>query len=108
MTVVATDTAGAADRIDVTITVTDVNEAPAFPASETGTRSIPENTAARQNIGAAVAAEDPDDGDTLTYNARRDRCGSFDLRYIDWADQDQGSLDYETKSQLRGNRLGPG
>ena len=62
VTVVATDTASAADRIDVTITVTDVNEAPAFPASETGTRSIPENTAAGQNIGAAVAAEDPDDG----------------------------------------------
>ena len=59
VTVVATDTAGAEDRIDVTITVTDVNEAPAFPASETGTRSIPENTAARQNIGDAVAAEDP-------------------------------------------------
>ena len=52
VTVVATDTAGAADRIDVTITVTDVNEAPAFPDSETGTRSIPENTAAPDRTSA--------------------------------------------------------
>ena len=80
------------DTITVTVNVTDVNEAPAFPDSETGTRSIPENTACGQNIGAAVAAEDPDDGDDPDLQTRRDRCRLLRLRYIDWADQDQGSL----------------
>ena len=45
MTVKADDDNGGTDTIDVTITVTDVNEAPAFPGpSETGSRSIPEKT----------------------------------------------------------------
>ena len=52
----------------VAVTVTDVNEAPAF-AIETDTRSVAENTAAGQDIGSApVEATDPDDGDTLTYS----------------------------------------
>ncbi len=54
------------DSIAVTITITDVNEAPAFPSTETGTRSVPENSAAGTNVGAAVAASD-NDGDTLLY-----------------------------------------
>ena len=52
--------------IDVTITVTDVNEAPTFGDSPT-TRSVAENTATNtatgQDIGNPVAATDPD---TLT------------------------------------------
>ena len=36
-----------------------VNEAPEFPSSETGVRSVPENTGAGTDIGAPVAAEDP-------------------------------------------------
>ena len=39
--------------------VTEVNEAPVFP-SATATRTIPENTPAGRNIGAPVAATDPD------------------------------------------------
>ena len=94
MTVVATDTATAADRIDVTITVTDVNEAPAFPASETGTRSIPENTATGRNIGDAVAAEDPD-GDTLTYKLEGTGAASFDFDTSTGQIKTKDPLDYE-------------
>ena len=43
------------------------NQAPAFLMSETGTRSIDENTPAGQRIGAAVRATDPDDRQ-LTYD----------------------------------------
>ena len=81
-----TDDSGLEDTITVTITVTDRNEAPStpmeasddaptppannapeFPSTETGMRSVAENTAAGENIGAPVMATDADAGDTLTY-----------------------------------------
>ena len=40
----------------------DENAAPQFPDTETGARSVAENTAAGENIGDAVAATDPDAG----------------------------------------------
>ncbi len=55
------------DSINVTISVTNVNEAPTF-ASNTATRSVAENTATNQNIGAAFTATDVDSGTTLTYS----------------------------------------
>ena len=65
------DTSGAPDsttddEITVTINVTDVNDAPEFDG-ETATRSIAENTAAGENIGAPITATDQDNGDVLTY-----------------------------------------
>ena len=42
VTVTAADTSGVSDEITVTITIENVNEAPAFPASETGARIAPE------------------------------------------------------------------
>ena len=64
------------------------NTAPEFPSSETGVRSIPENTAAGVNIGAAVAATDAD-GDPLTYSL--DAAGD---RYFD-IDSSTGQLKTE-------------
>ena len=52
--------------IDVTINVSNVNEAPSF-ATSTATRSIAENTAANTNIGTAFTATDVDADTTLTY-----------------------------------------
>ena len=66
VTVTVTDSSNASDTITVTITVTGVNEAPAFPVSETGSRSVPENSPPDTSIGAPVTATDPD-GNTLTY-----------------------------------------
>ena len=64
--------ASADASITVTITITDVNEEPEFPSTETGARNIPENSVAGQPIGDPVEADDPDDGDTLTYTLGRD------------------------------------
>ena len=38
--------------LNVEVTVSNVNEAPDFPDSETGTRTVAENTAADEDIGA--------------------------------------------------------
>jgi PKD repeat protein len=70
VTVTATDSEGLSDTIDVTINVTGVNEAPAFPSS-TATREVEENTAADMAIGEAFPeATDPDAEDSLTYSLR--------------------------------------
>ena len=51
----------------VTVTVTNVNEAPSFDAP-TATRTIDENTPTAQDIGAPVVATDVDAGDSWTYS----------------------------------------
>ena len=79
------------------VTVTDVNEAPEFPSTETGARTIAENTAAGQNIGAPVAATDPDTGDTLTYTLGGDDAASFDIVASSGQLQTKAALDHETK-----------
>ena len=43
------------------------NRAPVFSEGSSASRSVAENTAASENIGAPVAATDADAGDTLTY-----------------------------------------
>jgi hypothetical protein len=67
VTVDVSDRKGGSDSIDVTISVTNVNEAPTF-ATTTATRSVAENTATNQNIGAAFTATDVDSGTTITYS----------------------------------------
>ncbi len=79
VTVTATDSGDLSDSVDVTIKLTDMDEAPVISegsvavnnapefASATAERSVPEdNTAAGENIGAPVMATDADN-DTLTY-----------------------------------------
>ena len=93
-----TDDSDLEDTITVTITVMDRNEAPstpmeasdeapttpannapAFPATEDGMRSVPENTAVGENIGAPVTATDEDTGDTLTYTLGGTDAASFTI-----------------------------
>ena len=76
--VTATDPSGAADTVNVIISVTDVddktdivllpavNNAPAFDA-DTASRSVGENMASGTNVGDPVTATD-DVGDTLAYS----------------------------------------
>ena len=78
--------------IAVTILVTEVNEAPVFP-SAMATRTIPENTPAGVNIGAPVAATDPDN-DALTYSLNGADAGSFDIV--------SGTGQLQTKASLDG------
>ena len=97
VTVTAADPSNTWDIITVTITVTDVNEAPAF-AAETDTRTIAENTSAGQDIGAPVAATDPDTGATLTYILGGTNAGDFNIDASSGQLQTKAALDYETKS----------
>ena len=55
------------------------NQPPAFPATEPGARAIHENTAAGVDIGAPVAAVDPDTSDELTYSLSGADAASFDI-----------------------------
>ena len=78
VTVKASDGNDGVDTIEVTITVTDVNEAPSFD-SPTAPRNVPENTAANQPVGEPVAAKDQDDGDSLAYSLGGTDSASFGI-----------------------------
>ena len=83
------------DEITVTITVTDVNEAPAFPAAEDG-RTIPEHSAAGENIGDPVTATDPDNGDVLAYSLDQTATELFDIVPTSGQLQTKAALNHET------------
>ena len=97
VTVVASDGPNPVERA-VTVTVTDVNEVPAFLPGETGFRVVNENTAAGQNIGGPVGATDLDDGDTLIYTLGGTNAASFAIVASTGQLQTNAALDYETKS----------
>ena len=107
VTVTATDSYGLSASTMVTIMVTDMDEAPEIMrvpdanvapefASATTSRTVAENTAAGEDIGNPVAANDAN-GDTLAYTLGGDDDASFNI------DPDTGqlmtlaALDYETK-----------
>ena len=82
----------------VTGTVTEVgpNNEPQFPSSETGARSVDENTPAGTNIGTAIAAED-DDNDPLTYSISGADAAPFDVVESSGQLQTSGALDHESR-----------
>ena len=84
------------DMIGVTITVTDVNEVPVFPSSETGQRSVAENTGAGVNIGSPVAAASGDN-DPLTYAISGTDAAAFEIVAATGQLRTRGALDFETK-----------
>ena len=85
-------------NLEVTVTVTDENEPPAF-ASGTDARTIAENTAAGQNIGTPVSATDPDAGETLTYTLGGTDADSFDIVVIASGQlQTKADLDHEGRA----------
>ena len=98
VTVKASDSYGGTDTIEVTIAVTDVNEAPAFDDGEPATRSVAENTATGEAIGAPVKATDPDAGATLTYSLGGTDVSSFDIDTLTGQLKTKAALDHETKS----------
>ena len=73
------------------------NSAPQFPSSETGTRTVDENTPWYQNIGDPVTATDPDD-DKLTYSLENARTSPFTIVRATGQLQVGAPLDYETTS----------
>ena len=86
------------DTIRVTILVANMNEEPEFPSSETGMRSVDENTPAGEDIGAPFTATD-DDNDTLTYSLDSSSdAESFSIDAASGQLQTKAALDYETGS----------
>ena len=69
-------------RVNGTAIGSPTNSAPVFTEGTTTTRSVAENTASGQNIGAPVTATDADTSDTLTYTLGRDGGRAFDSRSI--------------------------
>ena len=73
------------------------NTAPSFPATESGIRSVAENTQAGEDVGASVAATDADD-DPLTYTLSGVDDGSFEIDASSGQLKTKETLDYETRS----------
>ena len=72
------------------------NRRPVFPSTETGQRTVPENTGANVNIGAPVAAEDPEN-DSLTYSLSGPDASSFTIVTSTGQLQTSEALNFETK-----------
>ena len=93
MTVVADDK-NRTTSLDVTVTVTDVNEPPKFPSSDTRIRSVSENTAAGQNVGYPVRANDPEN-DELAYSLGGTDARHFSIETNTGQILAKSELDYE-------------
>ena len=100
VTVTASDPGGNEAEHDVTITVTDANDPPAFK-DENGdvqtstTREVAENTAAGEPVGEPVAATD-EENDTLTYSLGGTDAASFDFDTSTGQIKVKDALDYES------------
>ena len=103
VTVRASDGTMYEDRM-VTVTVTDVDEAPVITsgnvaprfATATTTREVAENTAAGQGIGDPVMATDAN-GDDLAYSLGGTDMASFSINSSTGQLMTMAALDYETK-----------
>ena len=73
------------------------NRSPSFAEGDAATRSVAENTAAGQDVGAPVAAGDLD-GDTLAYTLGGADAQFFDLQPATGQLRVKALLDYETRS----------
>ncbi len=85
------------DTIAVTINISNVNEAPIFAANSPTTHTVPENTAAGENIGTAYSATDVD-GDTLTFSLSGPDASAYDIDSSTGQLKTKAALDYETKT----------
>ena len=80
----------------VTVTVTPQNEPPQFRNSDSGIRSVTENTAAGQNVGEPVRANDPEN-DTLTYSLSGTDARHFGIETSTGQILAKSELNYEGK-----------
>ena len=74
-----------------------VNRRPVFPDSETGERTVRENTKANRNIGAPVAAVDPENN-RLTYTLTGTDADAFTIVARTGQIRVKDALDFETKA----------
>ena len=85
-------------RVNGTAIGSTTNSAPVFTEGTSTTRSVAENTASGQNIGAPVTATDADPGDTLTYTLGGTDAAAFGIVSASGQLQTSAALDYETKA----------
>ena len=87
------------DNIDVLgyARIRNENNAPQFPYTETGVRSVAENTPAGEHVGAPVAATDADN-DVLTYTLSGADMDSFAIDSATGQLMTMEALDFETKA----------
>ncbi len=97
----ANDGNGGAASIAVTVSLTNVNEAPAFGEGDSTTRAVAENSPAGTEVGDAIAATDPDGGDTLTYSLSGTDASSFEIGNStgQLTTKSDVEYDYETKNR---------
>ena len=96
-----TDRRGGGKRAEaITGPVPSENRRPLFPATETGQRAVDENTRAGQNIGAPVAAEDPE-RDALTYSLTGTDAAAFTIITSNGQIRTKDALDFETRSSYQ-------
>ena len=72
------------------------NRRPRFPSTETGERAVPENTRRNVNVGAPVAADDPEN-DSLTYTLSGPDAAAFTIVSRTGQLRTSDALDFETK-----------
>ena len=98
-TVKYTDNRGSGKRAEAITKrpVPSLNRRPAFPDTETGERTVDENIRAGTNIGAAVAASDPE-RNRLTYSLTGDDAGAFTIVSSSGQIRVKDALDFETKA----------
>ena len=93
-----TDRRGGGKRAEaITNPVPSENRRPLFPSSETGQRMVDENARTGANIGAAVAAEDPE-RDRLTYSLTGADAAAFTIVTSTGQIRVKDALDFETTS----------
>ena len=80
------------------------NRSPSFTEGDAATRTVAENTAAGQDIGAPLVAVDPDRRDTLTYSLEGEDAASFDIDAATGQLRTKAALDYETRTSLHPDR----
>ena len=73
------------------------NRRPRFPSTETGERTVPENSRTGANIGAPAAADDPED-DSLTYTLTGTDAAAFTIVATTGQIQVKDDLDFEMKA----------
>ena len=88
----------ASDSIVVTINLTDANDAPVFTEGDSATRTLPENSGANVNVGAAVTATDQD-GNTLTYTLGGTDAGSFEIAASSGQLQTKSGVSYDLETK---------
>ncbi len=93
-----TDTRGGGKSAEAITTerVFGENQRPTFPSTETGARTVEENTRAGESVGAPVAAADPDD-DGLVYSLSGTDAAAFSIVTTTGQLQTKEALDFEDK-----------